>query len=122
MLVQSLFVELEIVTLKDLILVQRERVLHGHVLNVLVRLSPSNFLEARIIGDRRNLVDVILGLIGSLANELVEDRDVLEFLYFDFEDMLDLPVWLPWILGVGMIVLVPVARSVICSLLFLLLF
>jgi len=91
-------------------------------LNVLVRLSPSNFLEARIIGDRRNLVDVILGLIGSLANELVEDRDVLEFLYFDFEDMLDLPVWLPWILGVGMIVLVPEARSVICSLLFLLLF
>ena len=44
-----------------------------------------------------------------LADEFVEDWDVLQLLHFDFEDMLNLLVWFPWIFSVIMLILMPVS-------------
>lgn len=49
LLVQSLFVELQVVALQDLILVKRERVLDGNVLNVFVSLGLGLLLVSWVV-------------------------------------------------------------------------
>ena len=72
-LLRKLFtIELQVVTFEDLILVEREGVFDRHILNVLICI-----LSFRLG----------LGHIVRLANELVQDWDVFEFLYFNFEDV-----------------------------------
>jgi len=55
------------------------------------------------------LVDVIFRLGLSLADKLIEDRDVFELFDFDLEDVLYLFVRLSRVLGIGVIVPVPVS-------------
>jgi hypothetical protein len=55
------------------------------------------------------LVDVIFRLGLSLADKLIEDRDVFELFDFDLEDVLYLFVRLSRVLSIGVIVPVPVS-------------
>ena len=102
---QGLLMELQVVALEDLVLVERERVLHSHVLDVLV--------GQQVLGLAHVLVEVLIleafALVLHLANEFVQDRYVLEFLDLYFEDVLDLAVGLAWVLGIREVITMPIA-------------
>jgi len=109
--VDSLFVErvvvkLKVVTLKDLIFIQREAVLHSNILDVLICLTFRNFMLFGV--EHSALKSIYLSHVGRLADELVEKRDVLELLDLYLEHMLYLLVWLTRILIIGLVILVPV--------------
>jgi hypothetical protein len=53
------------------------------------------------------MADAVIAI--GLADELVENWDVLQLLDFDFKDVLDLLVRLTWVLSIIMLILVPVS-------------
>lgn len=94
--IERVLVELEVVALQDLVFVQREGVLDGHVLDVLVGQQMLRLSHILV----QVLMLQALALVLDLANELVEHGDVPKLLDLDLEDVLDLAVRLPRIFGV----------------------
>ena len=63
LLVKSISVELQVVTLKDLVLVRWKRVLDSNVLDVLVGLLLGNLLKFRVLVEYGVVVDVHLSVV-----------------------------------------------------------
>ena len=63
LLVKSISVELQVVTLKDLVLVKWKRVLDSNVLDVLVGLLLGNLLKFRVLVEYGVVVDVHLSVV-----------------------------------------------------------
>ena len=63
LLVKSIPVELQVVTLKDLVLVKWKRVLDSNVLDVLVGLLLGNLLKFRVLVEYGVVVDVHLSVV-----------------------------------------------------------
>ena len=108
LLLQGIFVELKIVTLENLVFIQRKRVFYCHVLNVFVCLRFSSCLLLVILTCWYTLMDIIFCFVLWLNDEFVQDWNVFKLLNFDLENVLHLLVGLSGILRVWILIFMPI--------------